>query len=322
MTHSSRSGCHRRSHVTAAWYHPAVIKFVSPEVWAFDLEWVPDPESGRRVYGLPESLDDRAVMEEMWQRGGATAEDPRPFLKTVVCRVVSVSAVIRKRDPQGHLTHTLHSLPPLDEPGPHGEADLLARFMGGIGKHKPQLVGFNSQSADLPILLQRALAHGLSLPEFCHRPDKPWEGVDYFARSGDHHLDLKELFCGRGRATPSLHELATVCGIPGKLHTSALDVADLWLAGDLPRIVQYNECDAITTFLVWLRAALLAGHLTPAAYAQEVADLDALLESKTVGGAHHHLREYLDAWRVLRGAVAPVAPVADSSDATVTTERR
>jgi hypothetical protein len=279
-----------------------VIKFVSPEVWAFDLEWVPDPDSGRRAYGLPATLDDAAVVEEMWQRGGATEEEPRPFLKTVLCRIVSVSAVIRKRDDHGHVSHTLHSLPALDEQGPHAEADLIARFLGAAGKHKPQLVGFNSLSADLPILLQRSLAHGLSLPEFCHRPDKPWEGVDYFARSGDHHVDLKELFCGRGRATPSLHELATVCGIPGKLHTSALDVADLWRAGDLPAIVRYNECDALTTFLVWLRAALLSGHVAPAAYAQEVGDLEALLARRGADPGHEHLREYLDAWQVLRRA--------------------
>ena len=39
-----------------------MLKIVPQEVWAFDVEWVPDPASGRRVYGLPASLDDDEVL--------------------------------------------------------------------------------------------------------------------------------------------------------------------------------------------------------------------------------------------------------------------
>ena len=74
-----------------------MFKGMRSEVWAFDLEWVPDVESGRRAYALPSAMDDETVLEEMWQRGGATDDDPHPYLKTVLCRVVSIAAVIRKR---------------------------------------------------------------------------------------------------------------------------------------------------------------------------------------------------------------------------------
>lgn len=66
-----------------------MIRSVQDHLWAFDCEWVPDPRAGRLVYGLPADLPDRDVLAAMWKRGGATAEDPRPFLKTVLCRVVS-----------------------------------------------------------------------------------------------------------------------------------------------------------------------------------------------------------------------------------------
>ena len=65
-----------------------MLKDMRSEVWAFDLEWVPDVESGRRAYSLPSAVDDETVLEELWQRGGATDEDPHPSLTTVLCRVV------------------------------------------------------------------------------------------------------------------------------------------------------------------------------------------------------------------------------------------
>ena len=276
-----------------------MFKTIPQEVWAFDLEWVPDPASGRRAYRLGAEVTDLDVIAEMWKRGGADADNPRPFLKTVLCRIVSVAAVVRKQVNTQGVSLMLHSLPP---PGSEGatEGDLIARFMGAIGKAKPQLVGFNSQSADLPILLQRALVHRLALPDFCRRPEKPWEGVDYFARGGDFHVDLKEVFCGWGRATPSLHELATACRIPGKIDLAGRDVVDLWLEGDVRRIVQYNEFDALSTYLIWLRAALLGGHVTPDQHDHEESQLEAMLAARAAEPGHHHLGEFLAAWRALR----------------------
>ena len=68
-----------------------MFKRVHKKVWVFDAEWVPDPVAGRLLYKLPESMPAREVIERMWQEGGANEENPTPYLKTVVCRVVSIS---------------------------------------------------------------------------------------------------------------------------------------------------------------------------------------------------------------------------------------
>ena len=96
----------------------------------------------------------------------------------------------------------------------------------------------NSRSSDLIILLQRAMVNRLTQPAFCRRPAKPWEGTDYFARGSEAHIDLMEDFGGWGKATPSLHEFATACRIPGKIATDGSQVTDLWLGGDVRSIVQ------------------------------------------------------------------------------------
>lgn len=290
-----------------------MLKLLHDEVWAFDAEWVPDVDTGRRVYGLPAEMKDSAVRAHMWRRGGATLEDPQPYLKTALCRVVSVAAVIRQRrregassegDPEGPVHLRLHSLPGADEPE-MTERELLSRFLNALGDRKPQVVGYNSQNADFPILLQRALVQRVTAPDFCRRPNKPWEGVDYFARGSDFHVDLRESLGSWGKGTPSLHEIATACGIPGKLDVDGAGVVDLWLDGDLRRIVQYNECDALTTYLLWLRVVRLTGRLSPEEADAEERQLERLLETEGAQPGHEHLLRFLETWRQMRGGTGP-----------------
>jgi predicted PolB exonuclease-like 3'-5' exonuclease len=81
-------------------------------------------------------------------------------------------------------------------------------------------------------------------------------------------------------------------------------VAALWLAGDLRQIVEYNEFDALTTYLVWLRLAHFAGHFTAEEYAAEQALVESLLEEQSAKPERAHLRKYLDEWQRLRAATA------------------
>ncbi len=283
-----------------------MIKNVKPRVWAFDAEWIPDPQAGRLLYGIPDSVEDPAeVMRVMWERGGATEDDPTPFLKTVVCRIVSIAAVERRVKAGSPATLALTSLPhDVNDPAQTAEASVVGKFLDAVGKNRPQLVGFNSIDSDLKILVQRAVVNGVRAAAFADRPDKPWEGVDYFARGSDWNVDLKEILGGWGKAVPSLHEIATLSGIPGKMDVDGNQVAQLWLAGDLRQIVEYNEFDALTTYLVWLRLAHFAGHFTAEEYATEQAGVESLLEEQSAKPERAHLRKYLDEWQRLRSLVA------------------
>ena len=275
-----------------------MFRTVANNLWAFDLEWVPDPPSGRRAYDLPADMPDADVLEVMWSHARSSDEEPKPFLKYVLCRVVSAAVVVRRVRDDGRLSLVLATLPHLGEPA-MPERELLRLFLTQLGQEepKPQLVGFNSRTADVPILLQRGIAQGVCATGFCHRPNKPWEGIDYFAK-GDGHVDLKEIVAGWGKGTPSLHEFATACGIPGKMGTTGDDVLGLWQAGDVRRIVEYNQYDALTTYLVWLRTALFAGLISPEGHAAEEECLRDMLRRRIAAG-DMHLQLYLDKWAAL-----------------------
>lgn len=276
-----------------------MFKSVQDIVWAYDVEWVPDPAAGRILLGLPDALSDEAVVQHMWTRGGATEDDPMPYLKTVMCRIVSIVALQRRRHDDGRISLDLLSLPrDVTDPGQVDEAAMVGTFLDAAGRLCPQLVGFNSADADLKILLQRAVVHGLQARQFCTRPDKPWEGVDYFARDSEYNIDLMRVVGGWGKATPSLHEMATLSGIPGKMDIDGNAVAVLWLQGHHQRIVDYNECDALTTYLLWLRIAYLAGKFSADEYAEEQDRVRRLLEAQA--GSKEHLAAYLQEWNRLR----------------------
>ena len=278
-----------------------MFKVVHPRVWVFDVEWVPDPTAGKLLYELPDSLSDEEVMQEMWKVGGATDDDPMPYLKTVLCQVVSIAAVTRTVG-KDQVKLQLLSLPrDPDDQEQASEKHIVRTFLDAVGAHQPQLVGFNSQNADLRILLQRGLANGIQAKRFCRRPDKPWEGVDYFARTSDWHIDLLTVLGGWGKSTPSLHEMATVCRIPGKISTEGQEVAPLWLKGEVAEIVAYNEFDALTTYLLWLRLAHFGGFLDADRYEHEQELLRELLSKESEKPERSHLKTYLAKWDALRG---------------------
>jgi predicted PolB exonuclease-like 3'-5' exonuclease len=206
---------------------------------------------------------------------------------------VSIAAVIRTVR-HGEVQHTLFALP--EGPEPLAEDDLLRRFLVALGDKKPQLVGFNSRDADLPILVQRGMVHRLSIPGLGRSAEK-WAPGDFFDRYGNQHIDLREVTGSWGKASSTLHELATACGIPGKLGTDGKSVIDLWRTGDVAGIVRYNQFDALTTFLVWLRAMTLSGHLTPEKMEAEEAQIRALVQQKAEGDPAFNL--YLEGWERL-----------------------
>ena len=275
-----------------------MFKTVNKDVWAFDAEWVPDPEAGRRLYQLQEDTSDSEVIRKMWEEGGADEENPMPYLKTTICRVISIAAVVRTEKENGDVALSLTALPhDITDPQQTTEAAILSRFLNAVGEKKPQLVGFNSAKADLKVLLQRAVANGIQAAKFAKRPNKPWEGYDYFdARNSEGHVDLIEILGSYGKSNPSLNEMATVCGIPGKMGISGEEVAPMWLEGRLAEIVAYNECDALSTYLIWLRVAYFGGFFDPQQYTEEQARVRNLLSTEGTLPGKEHLLEFLERW--------------------------
>ena len=150
---------------------------MAQQIWCYDCEWAPDLMAGRRLYHLPADVPDGEVLRVMWENaaGYDPEKNPQPFLKTILCRLVSIAAVVRTVSPTQGVSLALWTVPALGTPlvgeprvDPAGvpEAEILRAFLVHYERRAPLLVGYNSRNADLHILFQRAFVNGLQLPEF------------------------------------------------------------------------------------------------------------------------------------------------------------
>lgn len=289
-----------------------MFKALQRDALFFDVEWVPDPMAGRLAYGLPSSTSDAEVVAHMYKEGGATMENPRPYLKTALCQVVAIGFLRRSIRPvNGILTphFELRSFPGVDQRMSEGQ--LLTAFLSGIGAiGRPQLFGYNSKSADIWILLQRAMVHSICAPGFGRRPDKPWEGVDYFDRYGSSHVDLKETMSGWGKSTPTLREVCAACGIPSKLGHDGSQVYDMWAAGEISAITKYVQLDVLPVYQLAMRMALVAGLVSSKEFIDESVVFGQYLVDLAEIHGQSHIADYLNEGQRMRNEMTTIVPAA------------
>ena len=104
--------------------------------------------SRKKTFELPEDTTDIDILKQMWEEGGADEENPMPYLKTSICKIVSIAAVIWTEKENGNVALSLTSLPHnVDNPKQTAETEIISRFLNAVGDKKPPLVGFNSANA-------------------------------------------------------------------------------------------------------------------------------------------------------------------------------
>jgi predicted PolB exonuclease-like 3'-5' exonuclease len=254
-------------------------------ILAFDIETIPDIETGRHLYGL-EGLNDKDVANVMFaKRREQTGQFD--FLRHHLQRVAAISAVLRTGDALRVWS--------LGEPD-SCEAELIRRFFDGVEKYSPVLVSWNGGGFDLPVLHYRSLKHGVAAPRYWDTGDndRDFKWNNYLSRYHARHTDLMDVLSGyQPRATAPLDEIAQLLGLPGKLGRHGSEVWEQFHAGNIGEIRDYCETDALNTYLIYLRFELIRGNLDESGWKRETE-----LVRKTLRGVDKpHLHAFLDAWK-------------------------
>lgn len=252
-------------------------------VLAFDIETIPDVEAFRRLEAL-DGIDDADVARVMLHK--RRQESGSEFLRLHLHRVVAVSCVLRRGD-----DFKVWTLGEEDST----EAELVERFFDGINRLTPTLVSWNGSGFDLPVLNYRALLHGVGASRFWDtgEDDQSFRWNNYLSRFHWRHIDLMDVLSGfQARANAPLDEVAQILGAPGKLGMDGSKVWDAWQAGELPRIRDYCETDALNTWLVYLRFELMRGHFDATRFR---AECDLVMRTLEQAG-RPHLDEFLAHW--------------------------
>ena len=253
------------------------------QVFAFDVETVPDVEFGRRLHRL-EGLSDKQVGYVMQTR--QREQTGSEFLSLEQHRIVAISVAMRTRE-----GFRAWSLGEVDSP----EAELVQRFFDGIERFTPVLVSWNGSGFDLPVLTYRALRHHVQAPRYWETGDEEqgFRFNNYLGRFHWRHIDLMDVLSGyQGRGRVGLDKMAQLLGLPGKLGMSGEAVWDAWLEGRGADIRNYCETDVINTYLIYLRFELLRGRLSREEHARECG----LVRAWLAASDKPHLAQYREAW--------------------------
>lgn len=226
-------------------------------VLVFDIETVPDLESGRKLYNL-EGLSDTDTASAMFAlRRARTGND---FLPHHLQKIVAISLVLSKGSQL-----KVWSLG--DEHA--DEKELITRFFSGIDKNIPILVSWNGSGFDLPVLHYRALLHGISAPTYWEAGDnqQAFRWNNYLSRFHARHLDLMDVLAAyQNKAFAPLDEIATMLGFPGKMGMNGAHVWDAWRHGQIKSIRDYCETDVLNTWCVYQRFELMRGNINVEEY--------------------------------------------------------
>jgi 3'-5' exonuclease len=138
-------------------------------VW--DLETVPD------LSGFA-AANDLVGRSEVEVREAIGDKFPKHIYHSIVC----IGALIAHWEPDRWAVDAIGA----PHVGERTEKQLIAAFCDKIAELSPQLVTFNGNSFDLPVLRYRAMVHGVSAPGLSVRP--------YFHRYTEDAIDLCDVF--------------------------------------------------------------------------------------------------------------------------------
>ncbi|HIQ15399.1 MAG TPA: 3'-5' exonuclease [Leucothrix sp.] len=263
-------------------------------VLVFDIETIPDIQSGQKIFDL-EGLDDASTVKAMRHLRQQHADTD--FMPLHLHQIVAISVLYRgMSDDMGHEV----SVRSLGEPV-SSEAELLELFINEIETHTPTLVSWNGSGFDLPVIHYRMLKNNISAPNYWEKGDNnsAFRYDNYLGRYYESHTDLMNVLASyNSDARAPLDHIATMLGFPGQMRmdgsffTANGSVWDQYQAANIKKIRNSCETDVLNTYLVYLRFQLMRGELNNDELEQEYILLREILDSS----GKEHLQQFSKSW--------------------------
>ena len=233
---------------------------MSDHVIVWDLETVPDIAGYAAANGLTGKSDEE-IRESLGNK----------FPKHIYHSIVCIGALVAHKE-RDHWAVDALGAPHVGE---RPEKELIASFVDRIAQLTPQLVTFNGNTFDLPVLRYRAMIHAVAAPGLTARP--------YFNRYTEDALDLCDVLSSFAPHTKaSLNELSRIMGLPGKPDSmDGSEVERYFLDGKIKEIADYCESDVVNTYRVWLRYELFRGKLSDIAFQVSEANLSEFIKARS-----------------------------------------
>jgi predicted PolB exonuclease-like 3'-5' exonuclease len=233
---------------------------MSRYVIVWDLETVPDITGYAAANGLT-GKSDVEIREAIGNK----------FPKHIYHSIVCIGALVAHEE-RDHWTVDAIGTPHVGE---RTEEQLISSFVDKIADLNPELVTFNGNTFDLPVLRYRAMIHAVSAPGLKVRP--------YFNRYTEDAIDLCDVLSSFAPHTKaSLNELCRIMGLPGKPDSiDGAEVERYFLEGKIREIADYCETDVVNTYRVWLRYELFRGKLSDIVFQASETNLSEFIKARS-----------------------------------------
>ena len=260
-------------------------------VLVFDIETIPDIAALRAKYGITADVADDQVADMV--RRERRQNNLNEFLPHIFHEVAVISYVL------SHPTTGLHVRSLESYADDSDEAAVIARFFHGIEKFKPQLVTWNGAGFDLPVLHYRSMKYGIAAPAYWEmgNGDKEMKWNNYINRYHERHLDLMDILAlYQFGPSAKLDDLAKLCGFPGKIGMDGAQVEHALRRGEHDEVSLYCECDALNTYLLYLRFCRFRGLIDEARERQHHDELRGMLQSDDSANGASRWTPFLAQW--------------------------
>lgn len=242
-------------------------RFNNP-ILVFDIETIPDIETGRKVYDELANLNDDDALTALIaiRQAEANTEFMRLPLHKIACLSFFWADLKTQQFSLKSLSLETHS-----------ENEILGIFMRAFDKTPmPILVSWNGGGFDIPVLLYRTLHHKLSAPKLFGDNGKN----SYTSRYSTMHLDLMDkLSLHNYSYKQKLDTIAALCGFCGKGDIDGSQVLPMVQAGEWEKLTTYCESDVLNTWFIYLRYQVLMGQLTTYEYELIASDTTTYLQT-------------------------------------------
>ncbi len=260
-------------------------------LFVFDIETIPDTSVVQNLLGK-NIADVKEARQALTDYHLEITDGKNSFLRQPFHQIVAVSYVLAEpvHEEAGEKYYKIKHIHSGGKEDTQ-EQDLVYGFFKLIDDKMPTLVSFNGRTFDIPVLKYRAMKYANKFTRFFKEGTK-WDS--YSSRySPDWHCDLLDVLSDFGSsARIKLNEVCSILGLPGKFGTDGSEVTNLYDEGKIKEIRDYCETDALNTYLLYLRYALLIGKISKNSYNSSIDDALVFIEQSD----KQHLLEFLDAW--------------------------
>ena len=261
------------------------------KLFVFDIETVPDIESGRLLLDLDDNISSSDVKQKLIEYHLNITSGKNPFLRQLFHKVVCVSfleADIEYLASGGEVYHLTEIRSGGDNDS--SEKDLISGFFQHLSNLTPRLVSFNGKMFDMPVLKYRAMKYGVQAKWLYLSGDK-WSNYN-MKYNLDWHCDLLDALSDFGAsARIKMNEVCSILGIPGKLEVDGSMVDTLYEEGKIEEIRNYCELDVLSTYLVYLKYKMHTGILAKHSYNKAFEDVIKFLSSFS---EKKHFQDFLE----------------------------